>query len=57
MTKGNIALSNTINISLQKTPSGLGEFNTNNIYLFTNEKPLSVKPYIWAISEDYIINE
>ena len=57
MTKGNIALSNTINISLQKTPSGLGEFNTNNIYLFTNEKPLSVKPYIWAISADDIINE
>ena len=57
MTKGNIALSNTINISLQKTPSGLGEFNTNNVYLFTNEKPLSVKPYIWAISADDIINE
>ncbi len=57
MAAGNIALSNTINISLQNTPKGLGEFNTNNIYLFTNEKPLSTAPYIWAVSADDIIKE
>ncbi len=57
MTKGNIALSNTINISLPSIPQGLGDFNTNNVYLFTNEKPLSVNPYIWGISAEDIINE
>ncbi len=57
MAKGNIALANTINITLANTPRGLGEFNTNLICLFTNEKPLSVEPYIWAISAQDIINE
>ncbi len=57
MAKGNIALANTINITIANTPSGLGEFNTNTICLFSNEKPLSVEPYIWAISAQDIINE
>ena len=57
MAKGNIALSNTINITIADTPSGLGEYNTNTICLFSNEQPLSVEPYIWAVNADDIINE
>ncbi len=57
MAKGNIALSNTISITLADTPSGLGEYNTNTICLFSNEQPLSVEPYIWAVNADDIINE
>lgn len=57
MAKGNIALSNTINITIADTPSGLGEFNTNTICLFSNEQPLSVEPYIWAVSAQDVINE
>lgn len=54
---GEIALSNTINISLADTPRGLGDFATNTICLFTNETPLSAEPYIWAINSKDIINE
>lgn len=54
---GTIALSNTINISLQNLPSGLGSFAVNNVVLLTNEKPLSTNPYIWAISAEDVINE
>jgi hypothetical protein len=57
MAKGNIALSNTINITIADTPSGLGEFNTNTICLFSNEQPLSVEPYLWAVSAQDVINE
>lgn len=57
MAKGNIALQNTINITLANTPRGLGEYNTNTICLFSNEKPLGVEPYIWAMSAQDIINE
>ena len=57
MAKGNIALSNTINVTLANTPKGLGNYNTNTTCLFTNEKPLSTEPYIWAIAAQDIINE
>lgn len=54
---GDIALSNTINVSLSATPQGLGEFNTNTICLLSNEQPLSSKGYIWAVSADEIVDE
>lgn len=54
---GDIALSNTINVSLSATPQGLGEFNTNTICLLSNEQPLSSKGYIWAVSADEIEDE
>ena len=54
---GEIALTNTINITLSVTPKGLGDFATNSILLATNEIPLSSEPYIWAVSAQDIINE
>lgn len=54
---GEIALSNTINITLSGTPKGLSDFATNTILLATNETPLSSEPYIWAVSASDIINE
>ena len=57
MAKGNIALSNTINVTISNAPKGLGNYNTNSTYLLTNEKPLSVNPYIWAINVQDVINE
>ncbi len=57
MAKGNIALSNTINVTISNAPKGLGNYNTNSIYLFTNEKPLSVNPYIWAVNAQDVIDE
>ena len=57
MTTGNIALSNTINVSVSATPLGLGEYSTNSIVLLTNEQPLSAEPYIWAVNAQDIINE
>lgn len=45
-----IALTNTINISLSALPQGLAKFKTNNIALFSNEVPSTVEPYIVAIS-------
>lgn len=52
-----ISISNTINISIADTPSGLGNYSTNSIYLLTNETPLSVNPYIWAVDAQTIIEE
>lgn len=52
-----IPLSYTINISVSTTPSGLGEYNTNTVCLLTNETPLSIKPYIWAVNAQDVINE
>ena len=43
MAKGNIALSNTINVTISNAPKGLGNYNTNSTYLFTNEKPLNLR--------------
>lgn len=57
MATGNIALSNTINVSLSNTPRGLGEYNTNSIVLLSNEQPLSAEPYIWAVNAQDVINE
>ena len=57
MTTGNIALSNTINVSLSNTPKGLGDYNTNSIVLLSNETPLSAEPYIWAVNAQDVINE
>ena len=57
MTQGNIALSNTINVSLLNTPSGLGEYSTNSIVLLSNEQPLSAEPYIWAVNAQDVVNE
>lgn len=57
MTTGNIALSNTINVSISTTPAGLGEYNTNSIVLLTNEQPLSAEPYIWAVGAQDVIEE
>lgn len=52
-----VPLSYTINVSVSTTPQGLGEYNTNTICLFTNEKPLSVEPYIWAVNGQDAVNE
>lgn len=57
MTTGNIALSNTINVSVSATPFGLGEYSTNSIVLLSNEQPLSAEPYIWAVNAQDVINE
>ena len=57
MATGNIALSNTINISVSGTPAGLGEYSTNSIVLLSNEQPLSAEPYIWAVNAQDVINE
>lgn len=57
MATGNIALSNTINVSLSNTPAGLGDYNTNSIVLLSNETPLSSEPYIWAVNAQDVINE
>lgn len=57
MATGNIALSNTINVSLSANPLGLGDYSTNSIVLLSNEKPLSSKPYIWAVNYQDIVNE
>ena len=57
MATGQIALSNTINVTLGKAPSGLGEYSTNSIVLLSNESPLSSEPYIWAVSAQDVINE
>ena len=54
---GTIPLSNTINITVTGAPSGLSNYAVNSIYLLTNEKPLSVEPYIWAVNAQDIINE
>lgn len=50
MTKQSVPLSYTINVSVSTTPSGLGEYNTNTVCLFTNETPLTINPYIWAVN-------
>ena len=52
-----VPLSYTINVSVSTAPSGLGEYNTNSICLFTNEQPLSTEPYIWAVNAQDAINE
>lgn len=52
-----VPLSYTINVSVSTTPSGLGEYNTNTVCLFTNESPLSIQPYIWAVNAQDVINE
>ncbi len=52
-----VPLSYTINVSIATAPAGLGEFNTNTVCLFTNEQPLSVEPYIWAVNTQDAINE
>jgi hypothetical protein len=57
MATGQIALSNTINVTLGNAPSGLGEYSTNSIVLLSNESPLSSEPYIWAVSAQDVINE
>lgn len=57
MATGQIALSNTINVTLSGTPAGLGEYSTNSIVLLSNETPLSAEPYIWAVSAQDVINE
>ena len=57
MATGNIALSNTINVSLSMTPSGLGDYSTNSIVLLSNEQPLSAEPYIWAVNAQDVVNE
>ena len=57
MATGQIALSNTINVTLSGTPVGLGEYSTNSIVLLSNEQPLSAEPYIWAVSAQDVINE
>lgn len=57
MATGQIALSNTINVTLGKAPSGLGEYSTNSIVLLSNESPLSSEPYIWAVSAQDVVNE
>lgn len=57
MATGNIALSNTINVSLSGAPAGLGEYSTNSIVLLSNEQPLSAEPYIWAVNAQDVINE
>ncbi|WP_405316551.1 DUF3383 family protein [Faecalibacillus faecis] len=57
MATGQIALSNTINVTLGKAPSGLGEYSTNSIVLLTNEQPLSAEPYIWAVNAQDAVNE
>ena len=57
MATGQIALSNTINITLASAPSGLKEYSTNSIVLLTNEQPLSSEPYIWAVNAQDVINE
>ena len=57
MATGNIALSNTINVSLSGAPKGLGEYSTNSIVLLSNETPLSAEPYIWAVNAQDVINE
>ena len=54
---GEIALTNTINVSLSSAPRGLGEFSTNTVLLATNEAPLSAEPYIWAVNANDIIAE
>ena len=57
MATGNIALANTINVSLSNAPKGLGDYNTNSIVLLSNEQPLSSNPYIWAINAQDVIAE
>lgn len=55
-----LELSNVINVSVSQAPVGLGEFNVNNIGLFTDENPLHVNygPYgvyvsPQAVGEDF----
>lgn len=50
MTKQNVPLSLTVNVSIAKTPTGLGEYNTNTVCLFTNETPNSIDNYLWAVN-------
>lgn len=57
MAVGQIALSNTINITLASAPAGLKEASTNSIVLLSNEQPLSSEPYIWAVNAQDVINE
>ena len=52
-----VPLTYTINVSVSTAPVGLGEYNTNTVCLFTNEQPLSVEPYIWAVNAQDAINE
>lgn len=52
-----VPLSYTINVSVSTAPTGLGEYNTNTVCLFTNEQPLSTEPYIWAVNSQEAINE
>lgn len=52
-----VPLSYTINVSVSTAPTGLGEYNTNTVCLFTNEQPLSTEPYIWAVNSQEVINE
>ena len=57
MATGQIALNNTINITLTSAPSGLKEASTNSVVLLSNEQPLSSEPYIWANNSQDVINE
>ena len=52
---GEIAVTNTINVSLSGSPQGLGEFSTNTVLLASNETPLNAEPYIWAVNSDDIV--
>lgn len=57
MANGQIALNNTINITLASAPSGLKEASTNSVVLLSNEQPLSSEPYIWANNAQDVIDE
>lgn len=53
-----VPLSYTINVSLSQTPTGLADFNTNSIAIFTNETPgfaESYQAYITpsAVAQDF----
>lgn len=52
-----VPLSYAINVSVSTAPAGLGEYNTNTVCLLTNEQPLSVEPFIWAVNAQDAINE
>lgn len=45
MTTYEVPLSMTINVSLSATPSGLADFNTNSIAIFSNETATFSEPY------------
>lgn len=45
MTTYEVPLSMTINVSLSATPSGLADFNTNSVAIFSNETATFSEPY------------